>query len=245
MNENKNMVNFLKYRWFYFLISVLVIGSGIISVITWGYRLSIDFVGGTDLEYRMDRRVKESEVRQILKKEKIEVTDYRQQDRDIFIRTKPIDEKKEAGIRGNLEKSLKVKITPLRFETVGPVIGKETLKKTLLASLIAIVGILVYMTFAFKGFSYAFAAILALMHDFLVVIGMYSLMSHFLNAEIDILFVTALLTTMSFSVHDTIIIFDKIREYIKHEGRGNIDHFANRAVTDTMVRSINNSMTII
>ena len=245
MNENKNMVNFLKYRWFYFLISVLVIGSGIISVITWGYRLSIDFVGGTDLEYRMDRRVKESEVRQILKKEKIEVTDYRQQDRDIFIRTKPIDEKKEAGIRGNLEKSLKVKITPLRFETVGPVIGKETLKKTLLASLIAIVGILVYMTFAFKGFSYAFAAILALMHDFLVVIGMYSLMSHFLNAEIDILFVTALLTTMSFSVHDTIIIFDKIREYIKHEGRGNIDHFANRAVTDTMVRSLNNSMTII
>ena len=101
------------------------------------------------------------------------------------------------------------------------------------------------MSFAFKGLNFALAAILAMIHDFLVVIGTYSIFSHFFGAEIDTMFVTAVLTTMSFSVHDTIIIFDKIREYLKNEGRGDITHYANRALTETMVRSLNNSMTIM
>jgi preprotein translocase subunit SecF len=101
------------------------------------------------------------------------------------------------------------------------------------------------MSFAFKSFNFALAAIIALLHDFLVVIGSYALLSHFFSAEVDTLFVTAILTTMSFSVHDTIIIFDKIREYLRTEGRGNMEHYANRALTETLVRSFNNSMTII
>ena len=84
-----------------------------------------------------------------------------------------------------------------------------------------------------------------MIHDFLVVVGSYSIISHFWGAEVDTMFVTALLTTMSFSVHDTIVIFDKIREYLKEEGKGNIEYYANRALTETMVRSLNNSMTIV
>ena len=84
-----------------------------------------------------------------------------------------------------------------------------------------------------------------MIHDFLVVVGSYSLLSHFFGAEFDSMFVTALLTTMSFSVHDTIVIFDKIREYLKEEGKGSIEYYANRALTETMVRSLNNSMTIV
>ena len=144
-----------------------------------------------------------------------------------------------------METNLKLKIKSLRFETVGPVIGRETMQKTLIASFLATLGILIYMSFAFKGLNFALAAILAMIHDFLVVIGTYSLFSHFFGAEIDTMFVTAVLTTMSFSVHDTIIIFDKIREYLKNEGRGDIAHYANRALTETMVRSLNNSMTIM
>jgi len=133
----------------------------------------------------------------------------------------------------------------LKFETVGPVIGAETIKKTMIAAILAIMGILIYMSFSFKGFNYAVSAIVALIHDLLVVVGSYSLMSHFLGVELDTLFVTAVLTTMSFSVHDTIVIFDKIREYFNIEGKADIEYFANKALTETMVRSINNSMTIV
>jgi len=100
------------------------------------------------------------------------------------------------------------------------------------------------MSFAFRGLNFALAAIVALLHDLLVLVGVYSLISHFLGAELDTLFVTAALTTMSFSVHDTIVIFDKIREHVRVEGKGNIQETSNKALTETMVRSLNNSMTI-
>lgn len=161
------------------------------------------------------------------------------------MRTKAIDEKKENLLKNNLKESLKVQITVLRSEMVGPTLGRETINKTFIASLIGILGILIYMSFAFKNIHYGSSAILAMIHDFLVVIGSYSLLSHFFNAEVDTLFVTAVLTTMSFSVHDTIVVFDKIREYISEEGRGNIEYYANKALTETMVRSFNNSMTIV
>ena len=101
------------------------------------------------------------------------------------------------------------------------------------------------MSFAFKGFNFAFSAVLAMFHDLLVVIGTYSLLCHFFGAEVDTMFVTAVLTTMSFSVHDTIIIFDKIREYHKEQKTLEIESASNQALTETMVRSLNNSMTIV
>jgi len=116
--------------------------------------------------------------------------------------------------------------------------------KTVIAAFLGIIGILLYMSFAFRGFNSALSAVLASIHDLLVVFGCYSLMSHFFGAQMDTLFVTAILTSMSFSVHDTIVVFDKIREY-KNEQGGTIDYFANKALTETMVRSLNNSMTII
>src|SRR3989344_2563810 len=238
------MINFLKYRKLYLLISLIVIGAGLFSIVKWGFRYSIDFVGGTNLEYQVDKNIKQVQVNKVLTESKTEVIFTQISDKKITIRSKPIDEKKELEIRKNLETKLKVKTTLLRFETVGPIIGKETIRKTLLASILAILGILIYMSFAFKSFYFAASAILALFHDILVVVGTYSLMSHFFGAEVDLLFVTALLTTMSFSVHDTIVIFDKIREYGTSE-RTEIEHYANRALTETLVRSLNNSMTII
>ncbi len=239
------MVNFLKYKWLYILISSLVIGSGLFSVIKWGYIYSIDFVGGTNLEYQFGKTVDVNEIRKIFLNNKVEVIELSEKDNILAVRSKAVTEKQEAALIQNLQKVFNTKITVLRSETVGPVLGGETINKTIIASILAIVGILLYMTYAFKGFNFAFSAILALIHDFLVVIGSYSLMSHFFHSEVDTLFVTAILTTMSFSVHDTIIIFDKIREYVKHEGKGEINYYANRALTETLVRSLNNSMTII
>lgn len=227
------------------MISAIVIGAGIISVILWGYRYSIDFAGGTNLEYQTDKDVTTEPIGKVLKDNKVEVIDIRKNGRVISIRTKAIDEKKEPAIRSSLEKVLNAKITVLRTETVGPTLGRETMIKMLIASGIAVLGILIYISFAFKGISFAVAAILALLHDILVVMGSYSLMSHFFGAEVDTMFVTAVLTTMSFSVHDTIVIFDKIREYYRTKGIDEPENYANRALTETLVRSINNSMTII
>lgn len=239
------MIKFLKFTWLYVLISTIVIGSGLYSIVRYGFTYSIDFVGGSDIEYQLDKKTDLKKVAEIIKGNKIETSQIKLEKNNLFFKTKPLDEKQEAKLRTALETNLKLKIKPLRFETVGPVIGRETMQKTLIASFLATLGILIYMSFAFKGLNFALAAILAMIHDFLVVIGSYSIFSHFFGAEIDTMFVTAVLTTMSFSVHDTIIIFDKIREYLKNEGRGDITHYANRALTETMVRSLNNSMTIM
>ena len=239
------MFNFLKFQKLYFIISALVIGFGIYSIVTWGYHYSIDFVGGSNIEYRSTKPLKKNLIENIVKAEKGIISNISINNTSVSIQTQPIDEKQELKIRNSIENQAKVKIELLRFETVGPTLGKETMNKTIIASILAVMGILIYMSFAFKGVNFALAAILAMVHDFLVVIGSYSLLSHFFGAQLDTLFVTAVLTTMSFSVHDTIVIFDKIREYIDNEGRGNIDYYANRALIETMVRSLNNSMTIV
>ncbi|OGK11815.1 protein-export membrane protein SecF [Candidatus Roizmanbacteria bacterium RIFCSPLOWO2_01_FULL_37_12] len=238
------MINFLKYRWLYLLVSTVVIGAGISSMVVWGFRYSIDFAGGTNLEYEINKNIDQKQAGNILKENKVEVLTVQVNKNKLIIRSKTFDEKKELEIRKDLDSKLKAKTTLLRFETVGPVIGKETIRKTLIASLIAMVGILLYMSFAFKSFYFAASAILALIHDILVVVGTYSLLSHFFGAEVDLLFVTALLTTMSFSVHDTIVIFDKIREYGTAD-KSEIENYANKALTETLIRSLNNSMTII
>ncbi|MBI3366701.1 protein translocase subunit SecF [Candidatus Roizmanbacteria bacterium] len=238
------MVNFLKYKFIYFLLSSTVILAGVFSIIKWGYKYSIDFVGGTNIEYQTEKKVDLNEVITILKGDKTEIVTINQKDKIVALRTKTIDETKEKKIKDDFEKKLKTKITVLRSETVGPVLGKETMIKTLVAAILATIGILIYMSFSFKGFNFALSAVLAMFHDLFVVVGSYSLLSHFFGAEVDTMFVTAVLTTMSFSVHDTIIIFDKIREY-RSEERVEMEHEANKALTETMVRSLNNSMTII
>lgn len=242
------MFNFLKYRWLYFFISGLVIGAGLLSITVWGFKYSIDFAGGTNLTYQVSfdlKPVNEKEIQDLFNNELVEIVQLKTTGRIIEVRTKAIDEKKAELLRQDIEKRFGTVTTALRVETVGPVLGKETMVKTITAAIIAIIGILLYMSFAFKGFDFAIAAILAMLHDFLVVVGVYAILSHFYNAEVDTLFVTAVLTAMSFSVHDTIIIFDKIREYQKTEGIDNFTHAINRALAETLVRSLNNSATII
>ena len=239
------MINFLKYRWLYFLISAVVIGAGLFSIAKWGFRYSIDFTGGSNFEFQMNKIVQKDKIQKVLDLNKISVVSLKLKDKNILLRTKILDQDKESLLKKDLEAKLKIKITVLRSETVGPVLGKEAIRKTLIASILAVVGILIYMSFAFKGFNFAFSAVLAMFHDLLVVVGTYSLLGHFFGAEVDTMFVTAVLTTMSFSVHDTIVIFDKIREYNELGETKYIEEASNKAVTETMVRSLNNSMTIV
>jgi preprotein translocase subunit SecF len=132
----------------------------------------------------------------------------------------------------------------IRFEKVGPSIGPELIKKTIYAILMAALSILIWVAYQFKRTKFGTSAILAMFHDSFILIGSFSVLGHFFQAEIDFLFVTALLTTLSFSVHDTIVVFDRIREITRKYG-GELPDVANKALTETMVRSLNNSFTII
>jgi len=240
------MINFLKYKKVYALISGLIIGIGLLSVIMYGYSVSIDFTGGTNIEYGFDKAIEKKRIEKVVKAQNIKTSRLEIVDsKKLNLKTAPLDEKKEQAFRNTLEGELDSKATVLKLETVGPTLGKETITKTLVASIVATIGILLYLTFSFHKSSFGIAAVLAMFHDLLVLFGTYSLLSHFFGAELDTLFVTAILTTMSFSVHDTIVVFDKIREYKRKDFSSSFDEIANKALSETMVRSLNNSLTIV
>lgn len=239
------MIRFHKYTWLYAAISFIVISAGLYSLLRFGYRYSIDFTGGTTISYKLKKPIIKKDVEKILNAMKLKIVHIDVRDSIVDIQTNTLSDSQEKQIQEGLKKANANSVQVLKYETVGPTLGRETGQKTIIAALIAICGILIYMSFSFKGFNFALAAVLAMAHDFFVLIGSYSLLSYFFGAEFDLMFVTALLTTMSFSVHDTIVIFDKIREYLKTSRGGvSIENLSDRAVTETMVRSINNSLTI-
>lgn len=213
-------MNWMKHRWLYLLISGTLLFCGIFSMVRWGFRVGIEFTGGSLLEYRLPdgsvRAYKESSIDQARKEE----------------------------IKMNLEKEVGSEITEIRYEDVGPTVGPETVKRTIYALIISASAIMIWVAYQFKNLKFGVSATLATIHDTLVVLGIYSIFSHFFGAELDFLFVTALLTILSFSVHDTIVVFDRIRERRKGS-YVNLSELANSAISETMVRSINNSFTII
>lgn len=240
------MINFLKFKFVYLAISLIVLAIGGFAIFSYGLDYSIDFTGGSNIDYRIDGEATPVLVQEAFEAQGGEVLEISQQDEQTYtVRTSPIDEVQETAIRTSLEDNEAIaSVEKLLFETVGPSLGQETIKKTAIAAAVAVLGILIYVSFTFKKFNYGIAAVVAMLHDFLILIGMYALLTHFNNAEVDALFITAVLTTMSFSVHDTIVVFDKIREYRKTSGLPT-DIIANKALTETMVRSVNNSLTIV
>jgi len=239
----------MRYRWLYFLISALVIVPGVFSLLKWGLRPSIDFTGGSLLELQFKER-KGAEVRsqieEILKKEEIEYSSIQSSGESrILIKSKPIDRQKASLIISLVAQEVEEKPAELRFETVGPTLGKELIKKTFIAIALAAGFILLYVWRQFKEPMFGICAILAMFHDSLVLLGFFSLLGHFAGIEIDTLYVTAVLTILSFSVHDTVVVYDRIRESQKQFSGIPFEDLVNKAVTETLSRSVNNSMTII
>lgn len=238
-------MNWLKYRRIYFSISIVLIGVGIYSLLNWGLKLGVDFTGGAVLEYKFTHDVSTEEVTQKIDEQGIGVHSIQPIGENIYLlRLPPIDAGQKEKIKNTLSEFTEGELEELRFETVGPSIGPELVRKTIYAISLAAGGLLVWVAFQFKSFKFGTSAILAMFHDSFILIGAFSLLGHFMDVETDFLFVTALLTTLSFSVHDTIVVYDRIRESQKKYG-GELNDLANRALTETMVRSLNNSFTII
>jgi preprotein translocase subunit SecF len=157
----------------------------------------------------------------------------------------PLEKEKADQVKTLLSESFGESPEEIRFEIVGPTLGKELLIKTIVAIILAAGFILGYVAWRFKNAKFGACAILAMFHDSLVMLGSFSLLGHFLGVEVDTLFVTAMLTVLSFSVHDTVVVYDRIRESQKLYPNVAFEQLVNKAVTETLSRSLNNSLTII
>ena len=234
-------MNWMKHLPIYFLISAMVVIPGTYSLIRYGLKSSIEFTGGSRLTLVTVKSSPEDVLQAFI--------DYspileNSENNSLTIKSKEISQENAQQIIDGLKKeNPDVKLSD--FETIGPALGQETIKKTGNALIVASVLLLLYISFAFKQLKYGICAVLAMFHDSVVLLGSFSLLGHFRGVEVDLLFVTAVLTILSFSVHDTIVVYDRIRE-LSHKNK-NVDFVSlvNQAVTETMTRSLNNSLTII
>lgn len=235
----------MKHYSLYFVISLMIIIPGIYSLVVWGLKPAIDFTGGSLIELRFINASPTIEQIRAIVPPEIEVGSIQTTTNNSYIlRTKPINKDQNELIQQQISNQLG-QVVEERFETIGPILGQELLSKTIIAILLSAGIILLYMAYRFKNLTFGLAAIVAMLHDSLIVLGIFSLLGHFQSVEVDTLFVTALLTILSFSVHDTIVVFDRIRESRRLFPRASLVDLVNKAINETLTRSINNSMTII
>lgn len=246
------MNNLMKYKIWYFVFSFLIILPGLYFLLTSGLNLGIDFTGGALLQYKFERSIDTNELKRQISKQDIEISQIIPSSDNVYIiRTKVTQQNKINDLKLYLDKEFG-KVEEQRVEFIGPVIGAELRKKAVLAVLLASVLIVLYIAFSFRkipkpasSWRFGITAVVALSHDILIVIGAFAILGEFLGVEVDTLFVTALLTVIGFSVHDTIVVFDRIRENLtKNIGRKFID-VANISVIQTLGRSLNTSLTVI
>ncbi len=252
------MFDFMKYKFIFLGLSFILVIASVSSLVMWQLRPSIDFTGGSLLEVRISNESssadKKDKISEVFTGQSIEISTLQPSGTDSFlVRTKEIDEKQKNEILAKLKEVYgETVVSELRFEVVGPTIGSEVTKKTFVAVIFVIGFILAYVawisrktTSRVSAWKFGVSAVVALLHDTLILIGVFSFLGHFWGVEVDLLFVTAVLTIMSFSVHDTIVVFDRIKETFKKQPKLEIGAAVNISLTETMTRSVNNSMTII
>lgn len=241
-------------KYFYFLFSLIVIIPGLVSLLLFGLNLSIDFTGGTRITVSLPKQATQetvNKVKNILEKEKLKVSNIETSNNLIFVRTELMDQKQDSRFLTDLKTQLKG-AKQEQFETIGPTIGAETTVNAIWAVIIASLFIIIYITWSFRkipkpasSLRFGICAIVALIHDIFVVVGIFAILGHFFNVEIDSLFVTALLTVIGFSVHDTIVVFDRIRENLKRVSGLSFAQVVNESILQTLDRSLNTSLTVV
>jgi preprotein translocase subunit SecF len=249
------MIHLMRFKKLYIVFSLLIILPGLFYLFTSGLKLGIDFTGGGLLEYQFEQPATGSA--QIKSDEEIKTNLAKYSlvtpsgERTFLLRTKPMEQSELNQLKQQIA-SESGQFIVRREENVGPVIGKELEQKALIALLISTGAIVAYITWAFRkvpkpasSFRFGVATVVSLLHDVLVVVGVFAILGHFWHVEIDSLFVTALLTIIGFSVHDTIVVFDRIRENLPKYMSHNFEYVADVSIAQTLARSLNTSFTVV
>ncbi len=251
------MYKIIQTRKIWYTVSITLVSLSVIGWFLWGLKYGIDFTGGSlmDVSYSQQRPTVSQIEESFTKLEVNPVIVQPAGDNSYILRFKDVTEDKHQEIVKSISE-IKVDnvdntFTENKFESIGPSLGKELKTKAIQAIIIVLIFIVLYIAYAFRKVSkpveswkYGLAAIIALTHDILIVTGVFVFLGKFLGVEVDSLFVTALLTILGFSVHDTIVTFDRIRENLfKSRTYDNFEEIINVSINQTMIRSLNTSLT--
>ena len=243
------MFSIVEKRQWYFLFSALIIIPGLVAMIysfaMFGspVKLGIDFMGGSLLELRFEQPVPPAAVRQVFADHDFSGSTVQttSDEQTVLVRSKPMTPKTKDAIVSALKAQYGA-VEELRFESVGPAIGAEVTRTAVVAVTVAALFIMVFIVFAFRkvpnAVRYGVCAIAAMIHDILVTVGLFSIACLVLNWEADALFLTALLTVVGFSVQDTIVVFDRVRENIPKRRGESYETIVNRSLLETIHRSL-------
>jgi preprotein translocase subunit SecF len=251
-------MNIIKNRYTYFLISLLVIIPGIVfMILNWvnlktPLPLAIDFTGGSLLEVQFTgTRPAVDEVKSMFLEVAPDTAPTVQPlgEDSYAIRSKRIEDGTKGQIVAAFEKKSGASVTVLTFSSVSPSVGAEVTKAAGIAILMAALAMLAYISYAFRGVDHAVrygaAAVIAMLHDVFVVLGVEAILAYFMGWEADALFLTALLTVIGFSVHDSIVVFDRVRENAHVYRRISYETLVNHSIIQTLDRSINTQLTVM
>ncbi len=246
------MFKLLSVYKYLFIFSGIILVAGIISLAVFGLRLGIDFRGGTVSELAFSEQHDINTVKGVIEAQNIGSFQIQSTDNNgVIIRTGALDKDQHDKLLEALRSQVGG-FEEKRFESIGPVIGEELKRKAIYQLLLVSAGIVIYIAYAFRkvakpitSWQFGVTAVAALLHDLLIVVGIFSLLGHFYDVEIDSLFVTAMLTVLGFSVHDTIVVFDRIRENLKVHAGQPLEFVVNHSITQTIVRSLNTSLTVL
>ena len=247
------MIQIMKYKYVYLIFSAVLLIPGAFFLVFKGLNLSIDFSGGSLFRYEFSNPVNIPELKQVFEDKGIVVGSIVNENPTRYaIRTKLTD----VTLNNDLKQAIAAKFPggqQLSFETVGPAVGAETTNKAFVALFWTMIGILLYISYAFRNipkpyssFRFGASAVVAMLHDVLMVVGIFSILGYFLKIEIDSLFITAILTVIGFSVHDTIVVFDRIRENLNKLPKSySFEEIVNYSVVETLSRSYATSLTVV
>ena len=249
----------IKHRAIFYTFSIILIVASVFSFFKWGLNLGIDFTGGTLIEVGYTGQRPDQDTLQASLKNLDQSVTVRPAGNDGFIiKMKPIDQEEKSKVMDilNISKNDLATSTSANlktFDSIGPILGKEALRKASVSIILVILGIVLFITFAFRKVSepvsswkYGLVAIVALIHDVIIPTGAFSILGHYRGYEVDTLFVTAILVILGFSVHDTIVVFDRVRENLRLANKGkSFETTVGESINQTIVRSINTSLTTL
>jgi preprotein translocase subunit SecF len=250
--HSKKMFSIIEHRKIWFTLSGLLVAASLILFFTFGLSLGIDFTGGSLLEVKFSEQIPAAQeiVTNVSGGDWGEIQAQSGGEDNMVLRTKEINNDQKNALEEKLRENFG-EIEELRFETIGPTIGKELSRKAIWAIVVVLLAIVAYIAYTFRKVSgpvpswkFGICAIIALAHDVIIAVGIFVLLGKFLNVEVDTLFVVALLTILGYSVNDTIVVFDRVRDVLLKEQLPFADA-AEKGLRNTIVRSLNTSLTTL
>lgn len=247
------MLNIIKHYKLWFAVSGITLALGIISLAVFHLHLGIDFRGGASIEIQLSGTPDTNKIQNLMNSENVGNTIVQQAgSNEVIIETPPIDQTQHDKIIADLKSQVDKNLVEESYTSIGPTIGSELKTDSIYELLAVSLGIILYIGYAFRkvtrpitSWKFGWAAIIALLHDLFIVLGIFSILGKFMHVEIDSMFVTAMLTVLGFSVHDTIVVFDRIRENLRVEAGQPIEDIVNHSINQTLVRSLNTSLTVL